>query len=833
MARISEFTQRVMLDRSNPGNIESAMAVGGGNQARSLLQKSQTIQESSQRVGANVDELTRQRDAQGKLKAQEQFNEFQRRKTTYLQEQKAARMSQPDGFAKTQDTWHLDETNTIEDALAAQEDDTPFDMSYFRQLMDNDRTSDFQQNTDWENGMRVQNITVGAEQNIDQMNVNFSLGRPRMGDLPKQLESIREYNNNVGANILSPEQNQQLFKYGADQATGAVMTSMLEDDPRSLNYVMNYGRGGRDAMIDFVALEVEGGDKVVSDGNVGGIAKYGIYSEANKGVDVKNLTLDGAREIYKTKYWDPKLEKYEPAFQAVAFDALVNHGNDKDTWAMINQAKGDPYSLIALRQEYYQLLIARDPAEAKNAKGWQRRMSVVTDYVRTLDGGGRDFLNHAALLDPDMINRTKNLLPEAISAKDRQEKAEQDQLISEFNTNFKDLYSTMTTNLEPIGADELNNLKTMAMQTGDPEVIEQAQAMENMRPYVNSLKGMGEDQLRKTIRAASAEVNKNPNADTRLALEIAESVLANQIAAVEKEGLAYYGRIDQIRMPSPINYADPRAAMNELRSREDSSLNVFTRTGKLMPVLTPDEVKDLQDKFNTMPSNEMSGLLSTFDDLDQASKINLAQEIAPKSAILATAISVNDLDVRRRILQGAKIEPKYPKADMQTMVAAVLDPMVVDPEFSQQASEAVMAYYNSVSSEQRDFSEDIVESRINDAIESIYGPMVDVAFSGTNKVFSFKDPDTEKFVPEDDIYDMFNALEDGQLVKLFGELPKDAMQGTVTADDIKDSGRIVSAGDGLYNVVFDGIGGLYDKSGNLVEIDGRELLALWRKGKKK
>ncbi len=195
-------------------------------------------------------------------------------------------------------------------------------------------------------------------------------------------------------------------------------------------------------------------------------------------------------------------------------------------------------------------------------------------------------------------------------------------------------------------------------------------------------------------------------------------------------------------------------------------------------------------------------------------------------------MSVDNLDARRRILIGSKMEPKYKKEEMQSQIAEILDPMVVDPEFKAGATQSIMAWYNAKSQEDRDFSDQITVDRLKEGITEIYGPMVDLSFFGTDNVFSFKDQ-SGSFVPDDDVYNMFHGIDDDQLKQLFGELPKGAMGETVTASDIKENGRILSAGDGLYNVVFDGIGGLYNSKGDLVEIDGRKLLDLHKKKMKK
>lgn len=828
MARVEEYTQQVFLDRSNPSNIDAAGGVFM-NKARDAQLKSQMYQERGASMQKWGSEIQAQRNVQGELRARERFNEFQRSKIEMQQTQQSERMTAPDGFAKQFDDWHRTNAGEIEDSISSQEDNQPFDQTMFRKLMDSDRTSSFEENSNWENGMRVKNITTGTEQNLDAMNVNFALKKPGLKDLQKHIEEQRQYVTTTGAKVLDPTQTERLFAYGSDKAAMAVFDNMKESDPKKLRNVMLYGQGTKDQLIDFV-FDVEGQDKIAIEPD-GAIAKFGINSKHNgmTNEQVKNLTSDQARQILSTKYWDPRLDKMDPAMRAVSFDALVNHGNDKNTWKMIQDAKGDPYTLIQIRKNYYDQLSA-NPENAKYKAGWNNRMNELSGYVNAQEDGGRDFMQYASLINPDIITRTQSEIPAAIAARERQDEAIRKQKVSEFNIAYKDAYENMTKELEPLGQEEINTIQQMAINSGDEESIAKAEALVNMRSYVNNLKGMSDTQLNQVVRSASGAVTKSATPENRLALDLAQTVLKNQQAGVKDEGIAYWGRIGQIKMPQPINYGDPKSAMGELMSREASTLTVYQKTGKLMPILTPDEIDTLKGQMETMPSNELAGLLGYFDNLDQVSKSNLAKAIDEKSPILSTAMSVDNVDARRRILMGSKIEAKYKKEDMKAEIYTILDPMVVDPEFKAGAAQAVMAWYNAKSQEDRDFGEEISNERITDAITEIYGPMVDLSFVGTNNVFSFKDASGE-FVNEDDLYNMFNGLKDDHLVKMFGELPKGVMGETVTASDIRENARIVSAGDGLYNVVFDGIGGLYDKKGNLVEIDGRKLLDLHRKKK--
>ena len=59
----------------------------------------------------------------------------------------------------------------------------------------------------------------------------------------------------------------------------------------------------------------------------GGETKFGISKRAYPQVDIKNLTVDAAKEIYKRDYWDrAQCDKLPPYLAYVLFDAAVNSG---------------------------------------------------------------------------------------------------------------------------------------------------------------------------------------------------------------------------------------------------------------------------------------------------------------------------------------------------------------------------------------------------------------------------------------------------------------------------------------------------------------------------
>ncbi|MDZ7804703.1 glycoside hydrolase family 108 protein [Thiohalophilus sp.] len=58
----------------------------------------------------------------------------------------------------------------------------------------------------------------------------------------------------------------------------------------------------------------------------GGETKYGISRRAHPGIDIKNLTVDEATELYRIDYWDAyRCGELPPAFGLFLFDSVVQH----------------------------------------------------------------------------------------------------------------------------------------------------------------------------------------------------------------------------------------------------------------------------------------------------------------------------------------------------------------------------------------------------------------------------------------------------------------------------------------------------------------------------
>jgi len=126
-------------------------------------------------------------------------------------------------------------------------------------------------------------------------------------------------------------------------------------------------------------LKFEGGSKYLKDDAGKGPTKYGINQTANPDVDVKNLTEDQAKDIYRKRYWNAiggdTLAVKNPQLAIIAFDAAVNQGPGTAK-QMLAQAGDSPYELLKLRQQRYIDLKNENPEKfGKFLGGWTNRVS--------------------------------------------------------------------------------------------------------------------------------------------------------------------------------------------------------------------------------------------------------------------------------------------------------------------------------------------------------------------------------------------------------------------------------------------------------------------------
>ena len=144
-----------------------------------------------------------------------------------------------------------------------------------------------------------------------------------------------------------------------------------------------------------VVLEHEGG-YVNDPKDPGGETKYGVSKRAYPNEDIKSLTEESAKDIYRRDYWDKnRCAELPESLRHIYFDMCVNMGAGRATKIMQETANAKGANLKidggmgpmtvgamksvelervrAYRVKYYVTLIERKPDLAKFYFGWFKR----------------------------------------------------------------------------------------------------------------------------------------------------------------------------------------------------------------------------------------------------------------------------------------------------------------------------------------------------------------------------------------------------------------------------------------------------------------------------
>lgn len=187
--------------------------------------------------------------------------------------------------------------------------------------------------------------------------------------------------------VDSPQSAQAYYQRYRDKFTGTdqaeierVLTPLVKADRgEEIGRAAIAGTAAGGLPVEFDAavervLTAEGG--YVNDPNDnGGATNYGISSAANPDVDVKNLTPEQAKAIYRERYWNAiNADSLPAALRATAFDAAVNQGVGWTRKALA-QSGGDPAAFNALRRQRYDQIVQSDPSQRKFYRGWMNRLA--------------------------------------------------------------------------------------------------------------------------------------------------------------------------------------------------------------------------------------------------------------------------------------------------------------------------------------------------------------------------------------------------------------------------------------------------------------------------
>jgi lysozyme family protein len=149
--------------------------------------------------------------------------------------------------------------------------------------------------------------------------------------------------------------------------------------------------------IDLV-LKHEGGYTNDSD-DLGGETKWGISKRAYPSLDIKHLSKDKAKEIYRRDYWEKNRCHLLPeGVDYIHFDTAINMGSGRAS-KLLQEAAGvtvdgivgpmtiaaaqniNPERYLLLRLNYYCQIVRGRNSQAKYIGGWSNRVMDILNYL--------------------------------------------------------------------------------------------------------------------------------------------------------------------------------------------------------------------------------------------------------------------------------------------------------------------------------------------------------------------------------------------------------------------------------------------------------------------
>ena len=513
---------------------------------------------------------------------------------------------------------------------------------------------------------------------------------------------------------------------------------------------------------DFV-LKQEGG-YVANDAGKGP-TNFGINQQANPDVDVKNLTKDGAKEIYKSRYWDAidgdKLAKTNPALATVAFDTAVNMGADTAK-RLLKQANGDVNTMLDLRDQRYKELIAANPDKfSKFQQSWQNRMTALRSEVSATSAPNASMINRIA----NDVNFDR--LPAFINAANTEATRQQAVYRSQVTATEGD-HVTAYMN----GADVMKPLTegdyTKAYGPIDgPQRYANYQQIATMGGDISALKLATPEQMQTMADKYKPDPNR-PGYE--LATNRYDTVLKaiDQVNATRQADPMAYAQATKIGDAKPLNFNDQAAFGAELAKRTGVASTMQQNYATPYALLTKAEATTLNQGFERMTTQQRLGYLNTIKSSisDPTAYRAVMQQIAPDSPVTAMAGMIlskqnpivvphtfsadqvyHQQDVAGLMLEGealinpnkldksengkGKTFPMPKEQDIRDQFNNVVGKAFsADPNGAAFAYQAVKAYYAGKAAREGDVSGQTNAGILKEAINAVIGGVTDVNGKG-------------------------------------------------------------------------------------------------------
>lgn len=305
-----------------------------------------------------------------------------------------------------------------------------------------------------------------------------------------------------------------------------------------------------------------------------------------------------------------------------------------------------------------------------------------------------------------------------------------------------------------------------------------------------------------------------------------KNVYDNKVKIIKDDPWSFYGSHGIVTPASPINLADPDSLSQELSNRRAGKEAVRMMDGIDLPLLTKPELEQLKSLHAEGEPKTTAAVLTNLASTMKRDEIKqVASRIAPSSPTLAIAMSAGNSVVTERILSGERLEAEVSKDDVRRQVNSELGSAIADATQIEPIQDALFAYYKQLSFMAGDTGQNVNPDRVKQAVRDVIGPVVEVGGgifgAGSSKIISYRDDDTGDFVSEDDLSDILDGITDEQISTINGTMPQSPEGTKFSAEKIKKYGRFVTAGNGHYAIIIDGLGYVANPDGSPFIIDAR------------
>lgn len=217
----------------------------------------------------------------------------------------------------------------------------------------------------WERTERINNDIDNVEKYQKSLYAKINDNIESVNEAKTQMSML------VDNLVVEPSVKRKILDDFDETITQLHYNYRIQTNPESfLNDFKKVGGNSFEETINYI-LDIEGG-YVAKDGRSNAPANFGINQKANPDIDVKNLSKEQAKQIYKERYWDKiNADSLPQNIRLIAMDSAVNQGVGIAN-KLINESNGDPVKFTELKIKYYKSL-----NQPENEKTWIKRAQKV------------------------------------------------------------------------------------------------------------------------------------------------------------------------------------------------------------------------------------------------------------------------------------------------------------------------------------------------------------------------------------------------------------------------------------------------------------------------